>query len=102
MDLLNYERALSSSVIVKESFISIVSNAQKSSIWELLNIDSSVLLNPRELMEIPLKEYVSIVKESLFGAVYSLFFLPDSIHSNLDPNKYNPSDNITHFVDMMS
>ena len=53
-------------------------------------------------MEILLKEYVSIVKESLFGAVYSLFFLPDSIHSNLDPNKYNPSDNITHFVDMMS
>ena len=73
MDSLNYGRALSSSVIVKESFISIVSNAQKSSRWELLNIDSSVLLNPRELVEIPLKEYVSIVKESLFGAVYSLF-----------------------------
>ena len=93
MDLLNSERALSSSVIVQGSFIPTVSNAQKSSRLELLNIESSVLLNPRKLIEISLEEYVSIVKESLFGALYSFFVLPDSIHPNLDPNKYNPSDN---------
>ena len=88
--------------IVEGSFIPPVSNSQKSSRRELLNIESSVLLNPIKLEEISLKEYVSIVKESLFGAVYSFFVLPDSIRPNLDPNKYNPSDNIIFFVDTMS
>ena len=102
MDLLNSERALSSSVIVEESFIPTVSNAQIPSRHALLNIESSVSLNPRKLVEILPEEYVTIPKESLFGAVYSLFVLPDNIHPNLDPNKYNPSDNITLFVSTMS
>ena len=97
-----HERALSWSVFVEESFILTASNAQKSFRHELLNIESSALLNPRNVVEISLEEYVSIVKKSRSGAAYSFFALPDSIHPHLDPNKHNPSDNITLFVNTIS
>ena len=56
MDLLNSERALSSSVIVEGSFILTFPNGQKFSRHELLNIELSVLLNPRKLVEISLED----------------------------------------------